>query len=467
MRRSFLVSKQPIVAHVPTLSLGSQTSVTLTKSSLPRQERAQLSHDKATLAQLWQDALLPYLGTRLLILVVGLLATYYVLPLIISNPRLPAYSTYGAWPQSLWLMWQRFDSGFYLDIAQHGYAPIVLPHAKTDWVFYPLYPLLISGLGKLFGGTSSSFPLAGLLIANLAGIFMIAYFYLLVRQEFNRKVAARAVIYLALFPLAFFLSAIYTESLLLGLSIACIYYARQRSWWLASLCGGLATLTRLQGITLIIPLAWEYLRVVSARYVPPPTELPPYFLARFQLQARAYFSGLWLAVRDLKNWLTALALSLIPAGLLAFMLYGKIYAGDFFATFHASKWEWGRHISPPWRLLVYSLRNPIWGQPLNWNFWTLNIAMTLAFLAVMLWAFRRLPMIYALYTATTVLLPLASSSLNSIARYDLLVFPVFILLALLTIKSEKQPLHNFILAAFAALQAVLLVFFVIGLFAIA
>ncbi|MEO7018853.1 MAG: glycosyltransferase family 39 protein [Ktedonobacteraceae bacterium] len=430
-------------------------------------ERAQISREKTPFSQLWQDALLPYLGTRLIILVIGLLATYYVMPLIISNPRLPAYSAYGPFPQSLWLMWQRFDSGFYLDIAQHGYARVVAPNFRTDWVFYPFYPLLIAGVGKVFGGTSNAFPLAGLFIANIAGIMMITYFYLLVRREFNRKIAARAVIYLSLFPLAFFLSAIYTESLLLGFSVACIYYARQQSWWLASLCGGLATFTRLQGITLIIPLAWEYLRVVSARYAPPPTELPLYFLARLRLQSRCYFSGLWLAVRELKNWLTALAFGLIPAGLLAFMIYGKIYAGDFFATFHASKWEWGRHISPPWRLLMYSLRNPIWGQPLNWNFWTLNIAMTFAFLAVMIWAFRRLPMIYALYAATTVLLPLSSSSLNSIARYDLLVFPAFILLALLTAKNEEQPLHNFILASFAALQAVLMVFFVIGLFAIA
>lgn len=466
MRRLSLTSKQLIGARQPAQPPCSPASTALTETSISANQGTQL-YDKVPFSQLWQDALLPYLGTRLIILLIGLLATYYVLPLITSNPRMPAYSTYGALPQALWLMWQRFDSGFYLDIAQHGYAPVVLLHDKTNWVFYPLYPLLISGIGKLFGSSSRAFALAGLLIANLAGILMITYFYLLVRREFNQKVAARAVIYLALFPLAFFLSAIYTESLLLGFSIACIYYARQHSWWLASLCGGLATLTRLQGIVLIIPLAWEYLHVVSARYAPSPTELPSCWLAHLQLQVRCYCSGLLLATRELKNWLTALALSLIPAGLLAFMIYGKIHTGDFFATFHASKWEWGRHVSSPWRLLLYSVRNPILGQPLNWNFWTLNITITLAFLAVVFWAFRRLPMIYALYATATVLLPLSSGSLNSIARYDLLVFPVFILLALCTSQSERQSLHNFILASFAALQAVFMVFFVIGLFAIA
>ena len=420
-----------------------------------------------TAAQIWKEALLPYLGTRLIVLTIGLLATYYVLPLLASNPRLPTFSAQGSFPQSLWLMWNRFDSGFYVNLAQHGYWPASTLQNRSDWVFYPLYPLLISGLGRLFGGSSNAFDIAGILIANVAGAIMIVYFYRLVSAERDKKIAARAILYLALFPLAFFLSAIYTESLLLCLSIACIYYARRQSWWLAGLCGGLAALTRLQGVTLVVPLTWEYLRVVSARHAPLPERWPRRFGERAVLWLRSFFGGLLLAARSWKNWLTALALALVPCGLLAFMIYGQIDIGDFFATFHASKWGWGRQITPPWRLLLYSLRHPILGQPLNWNFWTLNIVAAFAFLAVILWAGRRLPMIYTLYTAVTVLLPLSSNSLNSLARYYLLVFPAFMLLALLTCKSEKQHLHNFLVASFAGLQAVLIIFFVLGIFAIA
>ncbi len=423
--------------------------------------------ETTTFSQVWKEAILPYLGTRLIIFLIGVLATYYLMPLIVSNPRLPAFSTYGTFPQSLLLMWQRFDSGFYLDIARHGYWPASTLHSRTNWVFYPLYPLLIAGLGRLFGGSADAFDGAGILISNIAGVVMIVYFYLLVRKDFGQKIAPRAVLYLALFPLAFFLSAIYTESLLLCFSIACIYYARKQSWWLAGLCGGLAALTRLQGVALVVPLAWEYLRVVSARYSPLPEEVPQGLSARVKLWLDCYFRGLLLAAREMKNWLTALAIGLVPCGLLAFMVYGQIDIGDFFATFHASKWGWGRQLSPPWRLLIYSLRNPILGQPLNWNFWVLNIVAAFAFLAVIIWALRRLPMVYTLYTAVTVLLPLSSSSLNSLARYYLLVFPAFILLALLTNKGEKQHLHNFIIAGFAALQAVLMIFFVLGIFAIA
>lgn len=467
MLRSFFVGNQAMVKHLPLAPPIHQSPSNATNIRINDNKPVQPPLEQIPFAQIWDDALLPYLGTRLALVIVGLLATYYILPLVVSNPRLPAYATQSPLPQSLWLMWQRFDSGFYLAIARQGYSPVIPFGFRTNWVFYPLYPLLIAGVGKIFGGMSASFSLAGLFIANTASLAMIVYFYLLVRREFSRKTAERAVIYLSLFPTAFFLSAIYTESLLLGFSIACIYYTRRRTWWLAGLCGGLATLTRLQGITLVIPMAWEYLRLVSARYAPPPEELPRLFRERIRLQLRSYLRGLFLAARELKNWATALALGLVPAGLLAFMVYGQIYIGDFFATFHASKWEWGRQVSPPWRLLIYSLRHPILGQPLNWNFWTLNIVMTFAFLAIVVWAWRRLPMVYVLYTAATVLLPLASSSLNSIARYYLLVFPVFILLALLTTRNERQTLHNFILASFATLQAVLMVFFVLGIFAIA
>lgn len=433
----------------------------------PARQRVRAPEERPGPAQIWREALLPYLGTRLIVLVIGLLAAYYVLPLLVSNPRLPTFSAEGAWPRSLWLIWNHFDSGFYVDIARHGYWGINTLHSRTDWVFYPLYPLLIAGLGRLFGGSSDAFDIAGLLIANMAGAVMIVYFYLLVRHELGTRIAARATLYLALFPLAFFLSAIYTESLLLCLSIACIYYARQQRWWLAGLCGGLAALTRLQGVALVVPLTWEYLRVVSARYSPLPEKWPRSFSERATLWLRCSVQGLTQAARSLKNWLNALALLLVPCGLLAFMLYGQIDLGDFFATFHASKWGWGRQITPPWRLLLYSLRHPILGQPLNWNFWLLNMLAALAFLAAILWVWRRLPMIYTLYTVATVLLPLSSDSLNSLARYYLLVFPVFMLLALFTGKDERQHLHNFLVAGFAALQAILIVLFVLGIFAIA
>lgn len=423
---------------------------------------------RALFLQIWKDAILPYLGTRLAIVAVGLLATYYILPLTVHVSPLPDSAQRMAFPQVLWLMWDHFDSGFYVKLAQHNYWPASTLHQQTNWVFYPLYPLLIAGLGQLLG-SGAAYYIAGVLVANLAGIFMMIYLYLLVSADFSAKIAARTVLYLALFPTGFFFSAIFTESLLLGLCIASIYYARRQSWWLAGLCGGLAALTRLQGVTLFVPLAWEYVRVTGERYAPLPATLPPQAVERVRLRVRFCLRGLLLAMRMRKNWFNALALLLVPCGLLTFMAYGQFYAGDFFATFHASAWGWRRHLSPPWRLLIYSLRNPVLGHPLNWNFWVFNIVVALAALAVLVWAWRRLPMTYTLYTAVMVLLPLSSSLLNSYGRYALLIFPAFILLALFTSKEQQRTehLHTFIVASFAMLEASFMIFFVLGLPAIA
>lgn len=286
------------------------------------------------------------------------------------------------------------------------------------------------------------------------------------RKELNRVVAGRTVLYLAIFPMSFYLSAVYTEGLFLALATACIYYARQQSWWIAGLCGGLAALCRSQGIMLVIPLAWEYSRVLSERYAPLPAPLPQKRSERARLRFRCYLLGLSLAAREFKNWSTCLALALVPCGLFAFLLYGRSQTGNLLTTFHVNQVFWGRQLSSPWRVLLYSLRHPTLGDPMNWNFWLLNIIMAFAFLSLTIWAFRRLPMIYALYTTLMVLLPLSANLLNSIARYYLVVFPAFILLALFS-RDDKPNRHVLILISFTALQALFMAFFVIGMHTIA
>ena len=130
-------------------------------------------------------------------------------------------------------------------------------------------------------------------------------------------------------------------------------------------------------------------------------------------------------------------------------------------------WGWGRFFENPLQLLFMSLTHPERANPMDWNFWILNISIVLLFLGFTVWAFWKLPMIYALFTLVMVLLPLSSSRINSISRYYLIVFPAFILLALWSNDVEQANRRYFIMIFFAMLQAVLMVFFVLGLPAIA
>src|SRR6266446_2572041 len=167
-------------------------------------------------ASIWHEALLPYLGTRLVLVLVGLLVDFYILPLLKSNPYLPSVSLSTHFPDTLWLMWRRFDAGFYVDIAEHGYWPASTLQTASDWIFLPLYPLLISPFGHLFGGSDAAFDLAGILVSNAAALVAVTYLYLLVRRDFGSRIAARTVVYLAVFPTSFYLSAIYSESAFLA-----------------------------------------------------------------------------------------------------------------------------------------------------------------------------------------------------------------------------------------------------------
>jgi Gpi18-like mannosyltransferase len=68
--------------------------------------------------------------------------------------------------------------------------------------------------------------------------------------------------------MSFYLSAIYPESLFLTLSIGAIYYARLQRWCLAGLLGGLASLTRPEGVLLTLAIGWEYWQFLAESYAP-------------------------------------------------------------------------------------------------------------------------------------------------------------------------------------------------------
>jgi hypothetical protein len=93
-------------------------------------------------------------------------------------------------------MWERFDSGFYITLAQYGYWPTSTLHTYSNWAFYPLFPMLIFLFAHLFGGSQTAFTLAGLLVSNTAAVIAIIYLYKLVRFEFGPNVASLSDLYL-------------------------------------------------------------------------------------------------------------------------------------------------------------------------------------------------------------------------------------------------------------------------------
>lgn len=138
----------------------------------------------------------------------------------------------------------RWDSIHYLAISEHGYTAM---HS----VFFPLYPLLI----RLFAPLAGSPAGAGILISLCAFAGAVVVIHRLAEIELGRSAADATVLLICVFPLSFFFSAVYTESLFLLVSAGALLAARTQRWATAAGLAALAALTRNVGILLVVPLA--------------------------------------------------------------------------------------------------------------------------------------------------------------------------------------------------------------------
>ena len=149
-------------------------------------------------------------------------------------------------------MFNHWDAPHYVAIAKNGY--VNTGDAANFIVFFPLYPILI----RLFTVDFNYINLSALIVSNVCSLIAFFYLYKIAKLEFNDSVAVKAVLFLSVFPTAYFLSAPYTEGLFFALVIASIYYARLGKWQFAGLISLLAALTRIAGLLLLPVLLVEY-----------------------------------------------------------------------------------------------------------------------------------------------------------------------------------------------------------------
>jgi len=309
----------------------------------------------------------------------------------------------------------RWDSVWYLAIAGGGYGD------TAREAFFPLYPLLVRIAGaplgsQLIGGALASTALLGVALVVL---------HRLVSLDHDRAVARNAVLVTALFPMSFFFSAVYSESLFLALSVGAIYAARLDRWALAGLLGGLAAGTRSAGVVLLLPLAVLYLWGTG----------PPSLRTRRPLR----LDVLWLA--------------LVPLGLAAYCGYLALIGLDAFAPFNAQDaWfrAWAGPFGGVWdgavaawagvRQYASGSREPVYftiaaGDPLlvarhNIELFCWLVVGALAVAG----SLRRLPVAYGAYLIAALALPLSypvgPQPLMSLPRFLCVLFPLAIWLAL-------------------------------------
>lgn len=340
---------------------------------------------------------------------------------------------WGWWERVLLAPWYRWDVEHFLKIATQGYR---IDDGTLS--FHPLYPLLGKAAGALAGGDE----LWGLfIVSNVCSLLFLIAFERLARMDLSREDAYRSCFYFLMLPTAFILFAPYTESLFLLCSALTLLMARRGRWWAAGFMGGLAALTRQQGILLLLPLAWE----------------------------------LWEhAHRDwrklLGRWRSAIALLLTPLGLAAWVVYRNFALGDMAFDWHAPySLVYGLVISPsashivtdqritfPWKAVWLALSHL---GTTNGIDLLLGSCYGLLLIAggQQLW---RLRASYLLYAAVTIVVSFSLStgvpySYMGLGRHCLLAFPLAMVLATTT-RSEIRAVATSVLGLLGLLGLSLL-----------
>jgi Gpi18-like mannosyltransferase len=288
-----------------------------------------------------------------------------------------------------------WDAKWYADIARNGYY--FDPHAQSSVTFFPLYPILM----RLVSFATHDLRVAGYLLSNGFLFASTLLLWKLVTRDYgNRALADRAVLFLLICPMTIFYSGIYTESLFLFLSLGTAWFAGERRWLVAGVCGFLAALTRPPGVFLAVLIAVEY----GSR-----------FLGENREENSRPF-----------NWGEGLraftGMALPGAGLALYALYLQIKFGDPLAVLHAHS-NWHQHLTPFWDVIFagldYSVYDAIW-------FYTALV--TGLVMTALVFKFRLRWSHLALVVAL-MLLYCSSNRLESMPRYLSVVFPFYIVTA--------------------------------------
>lgn len=322
-------------------------------------------------------------------------------------------------------IWNRWDTIHYLNIAENGYGTD--PAREILIIWPPLYPWLIRALHWLPGGYLG----AGLLISFVSYLLAVVGLYRLAGLDFPREVSMRAVIYLSIFPSAYFLHAAYTEALFLALVVWSFLSARRGHWAWAGLLAGLASFTRITAFGLFPALLFEYL-----------------LQKEFRLR-RVRADVLWLA--------------LIPLGFIAYLGVNYAVYDNPFAFLEMSRREHHKMVAAPW-----VGAQAVWGSGFGdgpRRVLTVSVSELIAGVSsglLALYAVVRMRGSYSVYLLLSWATFAFTSFWASTTRYWLPLFPIFILLA---VWGQRRTLHWTFCMSFGMAYTLFLALFVRGAWA--
>lgn len=283
--------------------------------------------------------------------------------------------------QRIFLSWTTYwDTGHYIGIATKGYH-------YPQQAFFPLWPLIL----RVFWAIGIPIEVAVYIITFILGLWTFVLFYIIGKKLIGEEKTKLALLLFAAFPSSMFLISGYTESLFMTLVLSSFLFLEKKKYVLSALVGGLAGMTRLAGLGVVLSFMFTHLRR--------------------------------------KMLLLIIGIS----GLMFYMLYLHLAFGNSLLFFEATK-EWCQVSSkcgltfPLTPLLNYGNLVLIgWVKP-SLNFMFLDWFFAVVFLLLSFFILMKFSLSYFVYCLIVILLPLLSGSTVGMTRYILVAFPVFLVL---------------------------------------
>ncbi len=292
-------------------------------------------------------------------------------------------------PTPLLAVWQHFDANWYLSIAQNGYGRF-----PDDTHFAPLYPLLI----RLLYPFLRNWLVAGLIISQLSVFWLIKELYEVYNNLGGRAIAQKSVFYMLVFPSAFFLFSAYAEPLFILTSVLALERIRSKRWMLAGFWIACAILSRVQGVALVLPLAYALWKVYRLN----------------------------ISVDHFKAFI-------FPGLATVAYIALRIVAGAPFAI-PVSEPSVAARLVWPWNNFMAAFRL-FWDGSFTYIN-VVNFVLTLLIVVLLICGWKKIPIEYSLYSIACILVlvvrEVETQPLNPMIRYALTIPPVFFMLARLS-----------------------------------
>ena len=171
--------------------------------------------------------------------------------LIIGWSPIPVPSGSSNW---LWLF-NAYDSPHFPLIAMLGYA-------HPNYVYLPGYPALIRLTGLLTG----NYWFGAFLVTQVFALASIVVFQLLAEEYMHQREALYATLVMSTFPyVSVFTTLSYSESVFLFFTISTWYLYKKGRVGTSSLLAGLASVTRIYGFAIVLPVLLDILKCRSYR----------------------------------------------------------------------------------------------------------------------------------------------------------------------------------------------------------